>query len=158
MLLREATHQRLGVAVIVKHPTAGLGRRNRINLWLSDQSPEWSMQMEFDMDLSILLAYRLMDSWKSALNVFIAVENPEDTEKARTFLGRLVDAARLPARTKVYVADEDLGRFSSKAPQADLNIFPLADKLDAEFMFQMRDTTQSSCLFTRDGGDESSLA
>jgi hypothetical protein len=47
---------------------------------------------------------------------------------------------------------------TSKAPRADINIFPLGERLDAEFMLKMRDQTDSACLFTQDGGAESILA
>lgn len=158
-VVREATRQRLGVAIIVEHPEAGLGRRNRINLWLPDQGPAWDMQMGFEnLDLAILLAYRLMDSWRASLNVIAVVEHASDTSKAETFLARLVDLARLPAKTQVCVADGTFGRYSPDAPEADLNIFPLRDRLDAAFMWHLRDTTRASCLFTRDSGEENALA
>ncbi|MGK2906282.1 MAG: hypothetical protein ACSLFH_08060, partial [Desulfuromonadales bacterium] len=31
-------------------------------------------------------------------------------------------------------------------------------ELDADFLWSLRDTTGSSCLFTQDSGDESALA
>jgi hypothetical protein len=65
--------------------------------------------------------------------------------------------ARLPAETEVHVADGDFGRYASDAPEADLNIFPMPAALDAEFLWSLRDATGSSCLFTRDSGDESAL-
>jgi hypothetical protein len=117
------------------------------------------MQMEFEnLDLAILLAYRLMDSWSGSLNVISVVKKPEDVSKAEKFVNRLVDLARLPANTEICMADETYDRYSNAAPQADLNIFPFSDRLDAKFMWQMRDKTGASCLFTRDSGEESALA
>ena len=158
-VIEEAARQRMGVALFVRHDAAGLGRRNRINLWIPDQGPDWKLEMEFlDLDLAILLAYRMMDSWDARLNVIAAVETAHEKETARQFLTRLVDLARLPARTAAHVADGDFGRFASSAPEADLNIFPLPADLDAEFLWGLRDATGASCLFTRDSGDESALA
>ena len=158
-MMQEAQRQRMGVALLVRHETAGLGRRKRINLWIPDQGPDWKLEMEFkDLDLAILLAYRMMDRWKAQLNVITAVEKETDKERARRFLTRLVDLARLPAETAAYVADGDFGRFASNAPQADLNVFPLLGELNADFLWSLRDTTGSSCLFTLDSGDESALA
>jgi solute carrier family 12 sodium/potassium/chloride transporter 2 len=158
-VIREAKRQRMGVALLVRHETAGLGRRRRINLWIPDQGPEWKMEMEFaNLDLAILLAYRMMDSWKAALTVIAAVDKDEDKVLAEEFLSRLVDLARLPATTASHIADGDFGRYASEAPEADLNIFPLPEKLDADFLWSLRDATGSSCLFTQDGGDESGLA
>jgi len=158
-LLREAERQRMGAALFVKHDTAGLGRHKRVNLWIPDQGPDWKMEMEFfDLDLAILLAYRLMDSWNGKMTVIAVVEHKEDKEKAKKFLSRLVELARLPADTAAHIADGDFGRYASAALEADLNIFPLPKDLDAEFLWSLRDDTKSSCLFTQDGGDESALA
>ncbi|SDZ77902.1 amino acid permease [Microbulbifer marinus] len=159
-LIRDAGHQRMGVALLVRHDTAGLGRRKRINLWIPDQGPDWTMKMDFrELDLAILLAYRMMDSWKDAqLTVIAAVQQETDKGKAKRFLARLVDLARLPADTAAHVADGDFGRFASNAPKADLNVFPLPTELDADFLWSLRDATGSTCLFTQDSGDESALA
>lgn len=158
-VVKEAKRQRMGAALLVEHDTAGLGRRQRINLWIPDQGTDWKLEMEFaNIDLAILLAYRIMDSWDAKLTVIAGVEKEADKEKAQKFLERLINLARLPADTAAYVADGDFGRYASKAPEADLNIFPLPEKLDADFLWSLRDATGSSCLFTQDGGEESALA
>ncbi|WP_091507404.1 amino acid permease [Microbulbifer yueqingensis] len=159
-LIREAGRQRMGVSLLVRHDTAGLGRRKKINLWIPDQGPDWTLKMDFmELDLAILLAYRMLDSWEDAsLTVIAAVEKENEKVKARRFLNRLVDLARLPADTAAHVADGDFGRFASNAPRADLNVFPLPEELDAEFLWSLRDATGSTCLFTQDSGDESALA
>ncbi len=158
-LIAEAKRQKMGVAVLVQHDDAGLGRRNRVNLWIPDMGPHWELEMEFvNLDLAILLAYRMMDSWDASLNIIGAVGNAEEKQKAEKFLARLVGLARLPAQTAAHVADGDFGRYASSAPEADLNVFPLPEKFDAEFLWSMRDATGSSCLFTQDSGDESALA
>ena len=46
-LIKEAKCQRMGVAILVRHETAGLGRRKRVSLWIPDQGPDWKMEMEF---------------------------------------------------------------------------------------------------------------
>lgn len=158
-IIKEAQRQRMGVALLVRHESAGLGRRKRINLWIPDQGPHWKMEMEFvNLDLAILLAYRMMDRWQARLTVIAAVEKEADKDKAKTFLTHLVNLARLPADTKALIADGDFGRYASNAPEADLNIFPLAADFDAQFLWDLRDATASSCLFTQDSGQESALA
>jgi rhodanese-related sulfurtransferase len=74
-VIREAKRQRMGVVLLVQHDIAGLGRRKRVNLWIPDQGPEWKLEMEFaQLDLAILLAYRIMDSWQAELTVIATVE------------------------------------------------------------------------------------
>lgn len=158
-VIDKAHQERLGVALIVEHSEVALGRRKRINVWLPDRSPDWEMQMEFDnLDLAILLAYRIWDSWKGQLTVIQTVNNPKGRERAEQFLKRLCELARLPGEAMVLVADGEFSRYCSESPQADLNIFPLPDKLDPDFLWSLRDSTHSSCLFTRDSGLESVLA
>lgn len=158
-LMEEAGRQRMGAALFVRHETAGLGRRGRVNLWIPDQGPEWKLEMEFeDLDMAVLLAYRVTDAWDADLNVIASVEDESDKPKATAFLERLVDLARLPATTAAHVADGDFGRYASSAPRADLNVFPLPSRLDPDFLWALRDATGASCLFTQDGGDESALA
>lgn len=142
------------------YEVAGLGRRQRINLWIPDRGSEWKVEMEFeDLDLAALLAYRIQDSWNAELTVIASVEREADKELAEKFLERLVDMARLPAETMALVADGHHGRYSSSAPVADLNVFPLpSDELDADFLWDLREATRSSCLFTQDSGEESALA
>lgn len=159
VVIHEAARQRMGVAMLVRHEAAGLGRRSRINLWIPDQGPDWKLEMEFkELDLAILLAYRMMDSWDARLTVIAAVNKAGEKDKAMQFLDRLVDLARLPAETAALVADGDFGRYASEAPVADLNVFPLPEDFDAEFLWSLRDATGSSCLFTQDSADESALA
>lgn len=77
---------------------------------------------------------------------------------AEQFLDRLIDLARLPAETFVLLAEDKSGFYSSHAPKADLNVFPLPDEFDTDLLWRLRDSTGTTCLFTRDGGDESALA
>jgi len=42
------------------------------------------------------------------------------------FLNRLVNLAGLPADTVAHVADGDFGRYASSAPEADLDVIPIA--------------------------------
>lgn len=65
-------------------------------------------------------------------------------------LKRLCELARLPGEAMVLVANSEFSSYSSESPQADLNIFPLPDKLDPDFLWSLRDSTHSSCLFTRE--------
>lgn len=158
-LIAEAKLQKMGVALLVQHDDAGLGRRKRVNLWIPDMGPLWELEMEFaNLDLAILLAYRMMDSWDAKLTVIGAVNNHTEKQKAEMFLTRLVELARLPADTAAHVADGDFGRYASSAPEADLNVFPLPEKFEADFLWSLRDATNSSCIFTQDSGDESALA
>jgi uncharacterized membrane protein len=158
-VIKEAKRQKMGVALLVQHDIAGLGRRRRVNLWIPNRGPDWKVEMEFtDIDLAILLAYRIHDSWNADLNVITLIHDKDEEEKAKKFLVRVVDLARLPSKTMVMHADKEVDYYSEDAPEADLNIFPLPETLEADILWKLRDKTGSSCLFTQDSGNESALA
>ncbi len=158
-IMNEGERQKMGVALLVQHDIAGLGRRQRINLWIPDQGPEWKLDMDLkSLDLAILLAYRIQNRWNANLNLIGTFKDKNEKEKAEKFLSRLADLARLPANTIALHAEQDMELFSKEAPTADLNIFPLPEELDAEMLWKLRDSTGSSCLLTRDGGEESAMA
>ncbi|MDQ3191907.1 MAG: amino acid permease [Bacteroidota bacterium] len=158
-IIIEAERQKMGVALLVMHEIAGLGRRQRVNLWIPDQGPEWKMEMKLkDINLAVLLAYRIQNRWDAEFNVIVLVKDKSEKDKADNYISRLVDLARLPAKTFTLYAEESMQSYSKDGPIADLNIFPLPKKMDAEMLWQLRDATGSSCLFTRDSGEESALA
>lgn len=158
-VIDEGERQNMGVALLVQHNEAGLGRRQRVNLWIPDQGPDWKLDMNLKgLDLAILLAYRIQNRWDANLNLIGTLKNKDEKDQAEKYLSRLADLARLPAKTMILDSEEDMELFSKEAPTADLNIFPLPETLDAEMLWKLRDSTGSSCLFTRDGGEESAMA
>jgi hypothetical protein len=141
------------------HTTALLGERNTINVWVSDRKGNW----EFggldigNLDLSILVAYKLKMNWEARIRLITVVDSPEEEIKAKKFLKTLTQLARLPQTlTEVYIGS--FGTFVTKAPPADLNIFGMQDTLPYDFIKDMSQKTNSSCLFVRDSGHESILA
>jgi solute carrier family 12 sodium/potassium/chloride transporter 2 len=145
--------------MLVEHETAGLGRRRRINLWLPDQGPEWRLEMEFaDLDLAVLLAYRMLDSWDGHLTVIATIREASERPDAERFVNRLVGLARLPADVRIETTDPGFEEFARDSPPADLQIFPLPGDFEAGDLWRLRDAAGSTCLFTQDGGDESALA
>jgi solute carrier family 12 sodium/potassium/chloride transporter 2 len=110
-----------------------------------------------NLDLAILVAYKLKLNWDARIRLITVVESPEEEIKAKEFLKSLTQLARLPQTlTEVFV-----GNFSdivAKAPLADLNIFGMEEALPYDFIKDMSQKTNSSCLFVRDSGQESILA
>jgi hypothetical protein len=157
-VLRELSEDQMGKVLYARHPDAGFGQREQINVWISDRSPDWEISMDIgNLDLPILLAYKLRRNWDAHMRLLTVVEDPSERDAARRFLKTVTDLARMPD-TEVMVKAGAFEEHVSKAPQADLSIFGLARNPDFGFMRQMRDTTHSSCLVIRDSGQESALA
>ncbi|NND71385.1 MAG: Na-K-Cl cotransporter [Rhodothermales bacterium] len=157
-IIRAAAALQLGVVIHAPHPDVGLGQRQSVNVWIRDRSPDWKLRWDIgNMDLSILIAYKLKLNWNASLRLVTVVQNAEEEENARQFMSRLMDLARLP-RTEVIVAVGNFSEYVPRAPQADMNIFGLGEQPDFEFIEQMSVSTKSSCLYVLDSGRESALA
>ena len=155
-IARAAPRQGLGVALFADHPQARLGRRTGINVWFPRSElarTDLSSQVG-EMDLALLLAYRINSNWNGRVRLLTLVD-PDDKEEAIDFLRRVATLARLPD-TEVYAPaqGDDVMR---RVPQADLSIFVINDELDLDDVDQAVADTGSACLFCKDGGSESAV-
>jgi hypothetical protein len=158
-VMKESMRLEIGILLFNLHATTLLGERNTINVWVSDRRGHW----EFggldigNLDLSILVAYKLKMNWNARIRLITVVENPDDEINAKTFLESLKELARLP-QILTEVATGTFMDYVTQAPPADLNIFGMQDTLPYDFIKSMTKKTNSSCLFVRDSGHESILA
>ena len=157
-VMKESIRLEIGILLFLSHPTALLGQRNTINVWVSDRQGNWSLGWDIgNLDLSILVAYKLKINWGAQIRLITVIEDPKEADNAREFLDSLISLARLPQTlTEIYVgAFRDIVEI---APAADLNIFGMDEDLPFDFVKEMSAKTQSSCLFVKDSGHESILA
>ena len=157
-VMKESIRLEIGVLLYLSHPTALLGQRNMINVWVSDRQGNWNLGWDIgNLDLSILVAYKLKMNWGARIRLITVVTDPNEEVNAQKFLHSLINLARLPQTlTEVHV-----GHFNTiveQAPSADLNIFGMDENLPFKFVKEMSEKTQSSCLFVKDSGHESILA
>ncbi|WKK64587.1 amino acid permease [Lutimonas zeaxanthinifaciens] len=157
-VMKESIRLEIGVLLYLAHPTALLGQRNIINVWVSDRRGQWNLGWDIgNLDLSILVAYKLKMNWGARIRLITVVNNPDEEQNAKDFLKTLTSLARLPqTMTEVFLGD--FYTVVNNAPNADLNIFGMDEDLKFEFVKEMSHKTKSSCLFVRDSGHESILA
>ena len=158
-VMKESIRLEIGILLFNLHSTALLGQRNTINVWVSDRKGNWELG-GFDignLDLSILVAYKLKMNWEARIRLITVVDDPEEETNAREFLKSLTQLARLPqTMTEVYIGS--FNDIVTKAPSADINIFGMQETLPFDFIKDMTHKTNSSCLFVKDSGHESILA
>ncbi|MFP3852901.1 MAG: hypothetical protein ACLFWD_01265 [Anaerolineales bacterium] len=156
-LIGKAKENKRGVLVFADHPQARLGRRQVINLWLSDRSPNWELSMDIgNADLAILVSYKLLQNWNGDINLLTAVSE-DQVEPASAFLENLSEVARLPS-PGIHVIAASFDEACQQAPQADLSVFGLPDEVKMEALERMRDRARSACVFVQDSGQENALA
>lgn len=157
-ILDIAKESELGVVLLAQHPDAGFGKSRRVNLWIRDQSPNWHLSFQLaNIDLPLLLAYKLVKNWNTRLRVISLVSREKDLRPASRYLHDLMTLARMPHGYKLQVEASDFGTFMDQAPLADLNIFGLGSSVDKAAMEATVKATESTCLFVRNSGLESVL-
>ncbi len=157
-IIKESIRLEIGVLLYVAHPTALLGERNIINVWISDRQSNWSIGWDIgNLDLSLLIAYKLKLNWNAKIRLITVINDPKEEQNAREFLNSLINLARLPeTMTEVHIGT--FKQVVDNAPSADLNIFGMEENLSFHFVKEMVFKTNSSCLFVKDSGHESILA
>jgi len=157
-IIRESERLKLGVMVYSQHIKSGLGQRQVINVWIKNRAPNYSVSWDLgNIDLSILIAYKLKKNWAANIRLVMVVENEEQATKTKQFMKELVSLARLP-KTERCVHIGVFDEFIANAPDADLNIFGLHAEPDFDSIETIVNRTQTTCLFIRDSGMESIFA
>lgn len=157
-IIKEAARLQIGVLIYSQHPKSGMGKRQFINVWIRNRAPNWKISWDIgNLDLSILVAYKLKRNWNANIRLVTVVENEEQKVQAHKFMSDLIDQARLP-ETEMAVYVDNFNELIKNAPIADLNIFGLVPDPNFEFMEKMVDKTQTTCLFIRDSGLENIFA
>lgn len=158
-ILEIAEKNEMGVVFFASHPDAQLGREKKINLWVRDQSPDWQLSIHLgNIDLPLLLGYKLLQNWNSNMRVLSVVSQSEHVFDAEQYLTDLMETARIPKKFQIQVEHAEFFEFLNRSPQADLNIFGLSNVVDKTFLQRLVSDTKSSCMFVKDSNHESVLA
>ena len=157
----EARRLHVGVMLFGRHPVAGLGRAEVVNLWLRPQLDDLPMSERLEkgsINLAILMALRLVRAWKAEFNLISVVSREEDVNPTRRYIDDLRDLCRIPKTAITIVLVGDFMDCVTRAPQADMDFMGLQTVPDFDFVHQVVDLTGSSCMFMSDSGSESALA
>jgi hypothetical protein len=156
-VIKECIRLQIGVLLFQSHSIALLGEKNSINVWVRDRTDNWELTWDIgNLDLSTLIAYKLKRNWEARIRLIVVIRDEAEKENALKFLNDLKTLARLPETlTEVHIGNfRDL---VSKAASADLNIFGMDERLQFEFIKEISQKTNSSCLFVKNSGHESIL-
>lgn len=146
----------LGIVLFADHPRAGIGRRRVINVWV--RNPDWESSHEVaEIDLAVLLAYKLQQNWGGRIRVLTAAGSAEEKEALIEELNRLIDLARI-RNAEVYAITAPFDEALERAPQADVSVFGLPTEIDFRWVDATVRRAGSACLFVRGSGDESAIA
>ena len=151
----------VGLALWQPHPGAEglLKQRAVIDIWLSDRSPDWQLQLHLaNLDLPVLIGFLLSQAWGARLRLRTVVRSPTQREAGLRVLQELVDQARLPPDTSIHVSEGDFLAALREAADADLNLFGMPPTVSKARIAEIRDASGGSCLWLMDAGAASALA
>jgi len=145
-MAQHAVANKLGVLILRQHPKSYFGRQKIVNLWIRDKSP--------NKDLSILLAIQLAKNWEGKINLLMCVPHKERMDKAKSYLRFIIERARIREGNETHIFLGSFKESINKAPTCDVSIFGLAEHVTCDYMREISDITQTSCIFVRDSGQE----
>ena len=149
----------MGILLLYHHAIKGMGREQMINVWVSNQGPEWTLDLDLsNLDLALLVAHQLAQNWHGRINLCMAVDDVETQAQAQSYLEQLSSLIRLPRGTRFEVVIQPFNEAIKTAPAADLNIFGLAHEPDLHAILSLATAIDTSCVFVRDSGEESAMA
>ena len=156
-IIEEISNYDMGLQLYFEDPVAQLGRQASVNVWISEEGPEWSLDMDLgNIDLALLSAFKLKKNWNADMRVITVVDESQ-VEDAYVYLENLLDTARL----KDAIPHVEIGTFKEAlqtAPQADVDFFGLPQKPIIDELRTYVELTRSACVFESDSGNESILA
>lgn len=157
-VVETATYSKMGLAVIVYHPEAMLGKEETINIWIP--KPEaWEISMkQGSVDLALLLGHRLYQSWQGELRLLMWIKDESEKNKAQKYLDRLTRLARLRISHSEPMVAPSVWKALEKAPQSDLTVTALGKERSIEELWRLTEVTASTCLLCQDSGQENALA
>lgn len=157
-IVRRARHFSIGIYLFVSPPDWEQ-QHNRINIWVSDLSPDWDpADLPVSLDLSLLTGYVLGRNWNADLRVVCGIRDESNRERGERFFENYLKQARFPD-AELNLIEGDLDRVIREAPEADLEILGLPDDFeDFRFMRKIVEKTGTPSLFVQGSGEESALA
>ncbi|MDX1642511.1 MAG: amino acid permease [Balneolaceae bacterium] len=156
-ILSNARMNNMGIQLYIEDTVAQLGRTASINVWMRDKGPDWDLEMDLgNIDLALLMAYKLKINWNAKLRVVTVVDESE-VENAYNYLENMLEVARL-TDAEPHV---EIGSFEDaleNMPRADVDIFGLPEDPDLKTLRSYVELTRSACVFVADSGKENILA
>ncbi len=148
-IIKLASEEGMGI-IVLNYDRIGFGGEKRINLWIRQNSP--------NVNLAILIALQLQRNWDGHVRILQVVEDSSERDSSIKHLEKLKDISRMPSHVTIDVL---VGTFMDKlknAPQADINIFGMAQETNIEPIYEVTNQIKTSVLYIKDSSHESAVA
>lgn len=156
-IFKVARKHKVGIILSDRDQEIGLGAEEDIHVWLSPGFLEKDIFEEKDIDLALLVAFRLFRNWAGNITIWLCVSD-EKKGQAEKYLKRLLYEARFPPSTKMVISTNVFSKTLHEAPQGDIHIIPVTGYKDIETIKKIADMEEKSFFFIADSGREDVLA
>jgi adenylate kinase family enzyme len=127
----------------------------QIYVYIEKPERGWEVSMDLgNMDLAILIAYKLKLNWDCELNLIAQTEQAWEKEKAVDYLRSISELARISG---VKIDAKEKGTTGKVASPA-ISVFQLEEEVDFKEIDNRIQMAGGPCLFAMDSGLENALA
>jgi hypothetical protein len=156
-IIRAAKRYNIGICLLAADPDNLTGQETTVSVWLTEPSPHWKIGTDLgEMDLALLIAYKLKRNWRADLILRAVIEREGDRQAASDYLKAVAELARIPNADLGVVLAEDRAEEMKKI-QSDIHILRLPEDPDFPGLQRQYELSGASCLFTMDSDRENAL-
>jgi hypothetical protein len=156
-IIGEARKYHVGICLLAGALDDLTGNERIISVWLTQPSSNWKIGTDLgEMDLGLLIAYKLKRNWRADLYLRAVIVNEKDRQAASDYLKTVAELARIPnANLGVVLASEQAAEM--KEIHSDIHILQLPEDPDFSRLQHEYESSGASCLFTMDSDKENAL-
>jgi amino acid transporter len=150
--------QDMGVILLANKSGRKIENQKPLVMLIDEGKTGWETSMELgNMDLALLIAYKLKRNWKNDLHLIARIRRADDRQQAKNYLQSVVELARIPnTEIRVINKGEENDLIEKIDPSVIISSFTVETTID-----NMRSQSEQlglPFLFTMDSGKENALS
>jgi len=157
-IIEYADLQDMGVILLANESGKKIEGQKPLVMLIDEGKTGWETSMELgNMDLALLIVYKLKRNWKNDLHLIARISSPDDRQQAKNYLQSVVELARIPnVEIRVVNKEEENDLIGKIEPSAIISSFTGETTIDD--MRSQSEQLDLPFLFTMDSGKENALS
>jgi solute carrier family 12 sodium/potassium/chloride transporter 2 len=157
-IIEYADLQDMGIILLANESGKKIEGQKPLVMLIDEGKTGWEISMELgNMDLALLIAYKLKRNWNNDLHLIARISSADDRRQAKNYLQSVVELARIPnAKIRVINTGEENDLIEKIDPSVIISSFTVETTIDN--MRSQSEQLDLPFLFTMDSGKENALA
>jgi hypothetical protein len=156
-IIEYADLQDMGVILLANESGKKIEGQKPLVMLIDEGKTGWETSMELgNMDLALLIAYKLKRNWKNDLHLIARISSADDRRQAKNYLQSVVELARIP-NTEIRVINKGRENDLIKKIDPSLIISCFTVETTIDDMRSQSEQLDLPFLFTMDSGKENAL-